>query len=146
MARVVGKKKRKDRRREIEVPTASGVDVSGLLGFTPVGGDTFWNVVQALKEEHQRLYLDHQEREEDLQDDSEGIRGMRQARETKVTMSVLVEVADMQAVVPKLVKEAAEVLGDGQEGDGDNQFNGPVAAAWVPSQPDWQMKLLSQMI
>merc|ERR550514_1815332 len=49
-----------------------------------------------LKEEHQRLYLDHQEREEDLQDDSEGIRGMRQARETKVTMSVLVEVADLQ--------------------------------------------------
>ena len=62
---------------------------------------------------------------------------MRQAPDAKVTMSVLVEVADMQAVVPKLVKEAAKVLGDEQGGFGDDQFYEPIAAAWVPSQPDW---------
>jgi hypothetical protein len=90
-----------------------------------------------LKREQQHLYLDHEEREEHLKDDSEGIRGMRQARDATVTMSVLMHVADMQAEVPKLVKEGAEVLGDGQRGAKDDQFRYPSAIAWVPSQPDW---------
>ena len=90
-----------------------------------------------LKREHQKLYLDHEEREEDLQDDGEGLRGMRRAREETITMSVLMEVADAQAVVPGLKKEATAELGDGEPGYGDDQFRYPQGAVWVPSQSDW---------
>ena len=102
--------------------------VEATVGDVKEGLSQKWG----LKREHQKLYLDHEEREEDLQDDTEGLRGMRRAREETITMSVLMEVADAQAVVPGLKKEAIAELGDGEAGGGDDQFHQPQGAVWVP--------------
>lgn len=52
-------------------------------------------------------------------------------------MSVLMEVADAQEVVPKRTARGAQVLGDGEAGYGDDQFDEPRGAVWVPSHQDW---------
>eukprot|EP00935_MAST-01C_sp_MAST-1C-sp1_P001288 g1288.t1 len=90
-----------------------------------------------LSRDQQRLYLDHEEREEDLRDDGEGLRGMRSGKREKVRMSVLMEVADAQEVVPKRTARGAQVLGDGDAGYGDDQFDEPRGAVWVPSHQEW---------
>ena len=94
-----------------------------------------------LRREHQRLYLDHDERETDLQNDNEKLREMRRrASHDKelITMSVLIEMPDAQVVVPGLPKQPTAVLGTGKAGTGrDDQFDHPEGVAWVPSKPDW---------
>ena len=72
-----------------------------------------------------------------MRDDGEGLRGMRPAKSAKVTMSVLMEVADAQAVVEKASASASRVLGTGEAGTGDEQFTRPCGAVWVPSHRDW---------
>jgi hypothetical protein len=55
----------------------------------------------------------------------------------KLELSLLVEQADMQQVVPELAAEPSLVLGDGTEGDGDTQLSAPTGAAFIAAHPDW---------
>jgi hypothetical protein len=57
--------------------------------------------------------------------------------EAKLELSLLVEQADMQQVVPELAAEPSMILGDGKFGDGDTHLNHPLGAAFIAAHPDW---------
>jgi DNA-binding beta-propeller fold protein YncE len=73
---------------------------------------------------------------EKLQDE-ETVESLLVGNEAKLELSLLVEQADMQQVVPELAAEPSLVLGDGTEGGGDTQLNTPVGAAFIAAHPDW---------
>ena len=97
----------------IDVHVAKGdgatYDQTFTVGDVKQGLERKWG----LPREQQRLYLDHQKREQDLHNDEERLRGMRPAKSAKLTMSVLVDVPDAHKVVEELSVEPSRVLGNG---------------------------------
>jgi DNA-binding beta-propeller fold protein YncE len=57
--------------------------------------------------------------------------------EVKLELSLLVEQADAQQVVPELSAEPSIVLGDGSDSDGDTRLNHPTGSAFIAAHPDW---------
>ena len=92
-----------------------------------------------LRREYQRLYLDSEERERDLWNDTEPLRGMRRpSPENPIKLSLLMDEQDASLVVPGLSEHPTKVLGTGLfHTRSDASFNHPRGAAWVPAQPDW---------
>jgi DNA-binding beta-propeller fold protein YncE len=58
------------------------------------------------------------------------LRSLRRAKGAKVEMSLLVEQADAQQVVPAMASEADVIIGEGS-------MSGPSGVAFVPAHPDW---------
>jgi hypothetical protein len=73
---------------------------------------------------------------EKLQDE-ETLDSLLLGGEAKLELSLLVEQADMQQVVPELAAEPSLVLGDGTEGGDDTQLSAPTGAAFIAAHPDW---------
>jgi DNA-binding beta-propeller fold protein YncE len=76
-------------------------------------------------------------REESPVEDSVVLGSLKQTKEAKVEITLLLEQADAQSVVPLLLAGAGSVLGDGTEGNGDHQLNEPLGLAFVPAHPEW---------
>jgi DNA-binding beta-propeller fold protein YncE len=73
---------------------------------------------------------------EKLQDE-ETVESLLVGKKTKLELSLMVELADMQQVVPELPAEPSTILGDGAEGDGDTQLHTPFGVAFIAAHPDW---------
>jgi DNA-binding beta-propeller fold protein YncE len=73
---------------------------------------------------------------EKLQDE-ETLDSLLVAGEAKLELSLLVEQADAQQVVPELPVEPSMVLGDGTRGDDDMQLNNSRGVAFIAAHPDW---------
>jgi hypothetical protein len=69
--------------------------------------------------------------------DEETLDSLLEGEEAKLELSLLVEQADAQQVVPELSAEPSLILGDGAAGDGDTQLNEPIGAAFIAAHPDW---------
>jgi sugar lactone lactonase YvrE len=73
---------------------------------------------------------------EKLQDE-ETLDSLLVGEEAKLELSLLVEQADAQQVVPEMSVEPSIVLGDGIDGDGDMQLDRPIGVAFIAAHPDW---------
>jgi hypothetical protein len=82
------------------------------------------------------IFVHDDAREEKLEDE-ETLRSLRRAKGALVSMSLLVEKADAQQVVPALSAKANMTLGDGEAGNGDAQLYDSMGVAFVPAYPDW---------
>jgi hypothetical protein len=69
--------------------------------------------------------------------DEETVESLLVGGKAKLELSLLVEQADMQQVVPELSAKPSMVLGVGNEADGDAQFYTPFGVAFIASHPDW---------
>jgi hypothetical protein len=82
---------------------------------------------------------------EKLQDE-ETLDSLLVAGEAKLELSLLVEQADAQQVVPELPVEPSMVLGDSSRGDDDMQFSKPSGAAFIAAHPDWLVTTESEKL
>jgi DNA-binding beta-propeller fold protein YncE len=89
-----------------------------------------------LKPQQTRLFVDDGSREEELEEE-ERLGSLRRGKGLAVMITVMVEEADAQEVVPRLAAEADLVLGDDTRGHGTYQLHEPRGVAFVPAQPDW---------
>jgi DNA-binding beta-propeller fold protein YncE len=123
---------------QLEVTTGEGL----TLKFALPAQVTVLRVKEEVEQEHgvkprdAMLFAHNVSCEEELED-SERLRVFRRAKGAKVEMSLLVEQADAQQVVPQLEVEPCVVLGDGCGGSADKQLHRPVGVAFVPAHPDW---------
>jgi hypothetical protein len=82
------------------------------------------------------MFVNGDSREEELEEE-EGLGSLRRGKGLVVMITMTVEEADAQEVVPRLAAKADLVLGDGTTGNGDAQLNDPRGVAFVPAYPDW---------
>jgi hypothetical protein len=75
-------------------------------------------------------------REDELEEE-ERLGSLRQGKGLAVLITMTLEEADAQQLVPGLAAKADLVLGDGTEGNGDGQLFEPRGVAFVPAHPDW---------
>jgi DNA-binding beta-propeller fold protein YncE len=114
---------------DVEVTTGEGVTVKCVLP----PHETVLQVKQeverkeGIKPRDARLFVNDGSCEEALED-SETLRRLRQAKGAKVEMSLLVDQADAQAVIPELTAE---------EGVAFLHLSSPQGVAFLPSHPDW---------
>jgi DNA-binding beta-propeller fold protein YncE len=83
-----------------------------------------------------RMFVNGDSREEELEEE-EGLGSLRRGKGLAVLITMTVEEADAQEVVPRLASKADLVLGDGTTGNGDDQLNNPRGVAFVPAHPNW---------
>jgi hypothetical protein len=83
-----------------------------------------------------RMFVNDDSREEELEEE-ESLGSLRRGKGLAVLISMMVEEADAQDVVPRLAAKADLVLGDGTKGGGDGQLSGPRGVAFVPAHPNW---------
>jgi DNA-binding beta-propeller fold protein YncE len=69
--------------------------------------------------------------------DGETLESLLMGKELKLELSLLVEQADAQQVVPELSVKPSFILGGGTPGNGDLQLDGPGSAAFIAGHPDW---------
>jgi DNA-binding beta-propeller fold protein YncE len=84
------------------------------------------------------MFVNDNSREEELEDE-ERLGSLRRGKGLAVMVTMTVEEADAQEVIPRLAAEADLVLGDGPRGTGDGQLSEPRGVAFVPAHPDWVM-------
>lgn len=123
----------------VHIAKGDGETYEKTYSLNATVGDVKQDIVTrwGLDADQQRLYLDHEHRDSDLRNNDESLRNMRPSKKTKITMSVLMEVADAQAVTPVMTPAPDRVLGNGLVGDHFNQFDNPLGAVWVPSHTNW---------
>jgi hypothetical protein len=83
-----------------------------------------------------RMFVNDNSREEELEAE-ERLWSLRRGKGLAVMITMMVEEADAQEVLPRLAAEADLVLGDGTAWIGDGQLNNPSDVAFVPVHPDW---------
>jgi tripartite motif-containing protein 2/3 len=125
---------------DVQVEVTSGEGFTLKLKLPP--SSTVLAVKQAFEHAHGIAPRDacvfaHDDSHPGALGDGETLGSLRGEKGALVQMSLLVEKADAQQVVPDLAPKADVVLGDGHRGDGDEQFNYPLGAVFVPAYPDW---------
>jgi tripartite motif-containing protein 2/3 len=83
-----------------------------------------------------RMFVNDDSREEELEEE-EGLGSLRRGKGLAVLITMMVEEADAQEVVPRLAAKADLVLGDDTTGNDDDQLKKPAGVAFVPAHPDW---------
>jgi DNA-binding beta-propeller fold protein YncE len=135
----------------VEVTTGEGVTVK--LQLPPTA--TVLKVKQEVESElgirsrEACVFSMNEAHTEKLQDE-ETVESLLVEEEAKLELSLLVEQADMQQVVPELAAEPSLVLGDetqgartraamqrSLQGASDTQFGNPLGVAFVAAHPDW---------
>jgi DNA-binding beta-propeller fold protein YncE len=117
---------------KLEVTTGEGVTLK--LELPPTA--TVLEVKQGVEHERgisprdARIFVHDEAHEEELADE-ESIGSFRRERGAVVSMSLIIEKADAQLVVPQLPSQADIMLGS------DGRINGPRGVAFVPSHPNW---------
>jgi hypothetical protein len=88
------------------------------------------------KPQQNRMFVNDDSREEELEEE-ERLGSLRRGKELAVPITMVVEEADAEEVVPRLAAEADLLLGDGTSGDGDAQLDEPRGVAFAPAHLDW---------
>jgi tripartite motif-containing protein 2/3 len=86
------------------------------------------------------LFVHHDSREDELSNDEtleELAHNKVRHPSPKVAMTLLVQQADAQEVVPKVSRKADMIFGDGISGAADRQFIDSGAVAFIPAHPSW---------
>jgi DNA-binding beta-propeller fold protein YncE len=127
-----------DKLVEVEVTTAEGVTLKIVLPPTA-------KVLEVLQEVERKHGIDPRGALvflndcacDDRLDVSVTLENLQRSTGGKVELSLLVEKADAQQVVPELASEPSTMLGDGTEGSGDLQLFNPNGIAFFKAHPDW---------
>jgi DNA-binding beta-propeller fold protein YncE len=82
------------------------------------------------------VFSNNEARNEKLQNE-ETIESLLVGEGAKLELSLLVEQADAQQIVPELAAEPTLALGDRTLGDGDMQLNFPSGVAFIAAHPEW---------
>jgi DNA-binding beta-propeller fold protein YncE len=123
---------------KVEVTTGEGVTLK--LELPPDA--TVLLVKQGVEREHgisprdARVFVHDESHEEELLDE-ETVGSLRREGYEVVLMSLLVEKADAQMVVPQLAPHADIMLGSNCTSESDQKISGPRGVAFVPLKPNW---------